>query len=176
MPIVCKRGLTASDIAQVELELGKSLPVEYRIFLQKMNGFFIAAPDYVEIHLSSVEEGFISFDRLFGWLPEEECNNVVAFNKEFIEELAFLNSAIAIGEDGGGNPYVIVSDSDSDSDRNGVYYWDRTHLHEGESTKNADFPERNDSGSLFFITSSLGEFYRLISHQLGGYPVSLEVV
>lgn len=172
MPIVYKRGLTASDIAQVELELGKSLPVEYRIFLQEMNGFFIAAPDYVEIPLSSVAEGLISFDRLFGWLPEEECNDVVAFNQEFIEELAFLNNAIAIGEDGGGNPYVIVSEPK----RTGIYYWDRTHLHEDESTKNADIPERNDCGSLFFIASSLGEFYRLISHQLGGDPVILEVV
>jgi hypothetical protein len=170
MPIVYKRGLTASDIAQVELELGKSLPVEYRIFLQEMNGFFIAAPDYVKIPLSSVEEGLISFDRLFGWLPEEECNDMVAFNQEFIEELAFLNNAIAIGEDGGGNPYVIVSEPK----RTGIYYWDRTHSHEDNSIRDTDIPERNDSGSLYFISPSLGEFYKLISNQTGGNPVAIE--
>lgn len=95
---------------------------------------------------------------------------MVAFNNEFIEELAFLNNVIAIGEDGGGNPYVIASDSEKDS----VYYWDRTYLHEDNSVRDADIPEIDDSGSLFFISSSLGEFYKLISNQLGEDSVVVE--
>lgn len=170
MPIVYKKGLTASEVARVELELNMPLPSEYSDFLQRMNGLFIAAPDYVEIPLNSVEGGLISFDRLFGWHPQEECNDVVAFNKEFIEELAFLNKVIAIGEDGGGNPYVIVSESE----RDGVYYWDRTHLHQEGSIKKADILERDDSGSLYFISSNLGDFYTLICNQLGGHPVLVE--
>lgn len=170
MPIVYKKGLTANEVARVKLELNTSFPAEYCDFLQKMNGLFIAAPDYVEIPLSSVEGGFISFDRIFGWHPQDECNDVVAFNKEFIEELAFLSNVIAIGDDGGGNPYVIVSESE----RDGVYYWDRTHLHEEGSIKKADILERDDSGSLYFISSTLGEFYKLISNQLGGDPVLVE--
>lgn len=170
MPIVFKKGLTESELARVESELNILLPAGYRDFLERMNGLFIVAPDYVEIPLSSVEDGFISFDRIFGWHPQEECNDVVAFNKEFIDELAFLGDVIAIGEDGGGNPYVIVSQSK----RDGVYYWDRTHLHDEDSLKTADILEKDDSGSLYFVSSSLGEFYKLITIQLGGHPVLVE--
>lgn len=166
MPIVYKPGLALSEIAKLKLELNNALPDEHGDFLQKMNGFFLTAPDYVQIPLSSIDEGSISFDRMFGWLPDDECNDVVAFNNEFIEELDFLEEAIAIGEDGGGNPYVIVNESN----RGGVYYWDRTHLHDGESISNVDIPEQNDCGNLYLVSSNFDEFYKMILQLLGGDP------
>jgi len=46
---------------------------------------------------------------------------------KLIDELSFIKGVFAIGEDGGGNPYVLISEPG----REGVYYWERTHLHEG---------------------------------------------
>jgi hypothetical protein len=137
-----------------------------------MNGFYLTAPDYAQIPLSAVDEGVISFDRFFGLLPEEDGNDLIYFNKEFIEELDFFDEAVAIGEDGGGNPYVMIGKLGG----KGVYYWDRTHLHESDLKNNFDIPGQNDCGNLFFVSGSFVEFYDLIIECLGGAPVFIEAV
>jgi hypothetical protein len=108
MPVVYKAGLKSADVDRVETGIGRGVSVDYRAFLCKMNGFYLTAPDYAQIPLSAVGEGVISFDRFFGLLPDGNCSDVICFNKEFIEELDFLDEAVAIGEDGGGNPFVMV--------------------------------------------------------------------
>lgn len=163
MPRFYKPGLTEVELLCIERMLEKSLPADYRHFLTEMNGFYLTSPDDVDIPLSAVDEGQISVDRLFGFLPSDPVNDVVDFNKEFIEELDFLDDAIAIGEDGGGNPYVIVSGAGA-----GVYYWDRTHLHEGDSKKQFDIAEVNGCGNLYFVAADFCKFYSLIMKRLGG--------
>ncbi|CAI8880281.1 SMI1/KNR4 family protein [Pseudomonas sp. IT-P74] len=170
MPVVYKSGLKSADVDYIEVEISRRFSVGYRDFLCKMNGFYLTAPDYAQIPLSSVDEGVISFDRLFGLLPEEDCNDVICFNREFIDELDFLDEAVAIGEDGGGNPFVMVGKLGE----KGVYYWDRTHLHESDLKNYFDIPEQNDCGNLFFVSGSFVEFYDLIIKCVGGAPVFIE--
>lgn len=172
MPVEYKTGLNSTDVDRIETEIGRSLSVEYRAFLCKMNGLYLTAPDNAQIPLSAVDEGVISFDRFFGLLPEEYCNDVICFNKEFIGELDFLGEAVAIGEDGGGNPYVMVGKRGE----KGVYYWDRTHLHESDLKNDFDIPEQNDSGNLFFVSGSFVEFYDLIVKCVGGAPAFIEEI
>lgn len=170
MPIVYNLGLKSVDVDYIEAEIGRAFPIEYREFLCKMNGFYLTAPDYAQIPLSAVDDGVVSFDRFFGLLPEEDCNDVICFNKEFVEELEFLDEAVVIGEDGGGNPYVMVGKRGEQ----GIYYWDRTHLHESDLKNDFDIPEQNDCGNLFFVAGSFTEFYNLLIKYVGGAPVFIE--
>ncbi|QJI39393.1 SMI1/KNR4 family protein [Pseudomonas sp. ADAK2] len=170
MPIVYQPGLKSAEVDYIEMELNRVFSVEYRKFLSGMNGFYLTAPDYVKIPLSTIDEGTINFDRFFGLLPEEECNDVVCFNKEFIDELDIFEEAVAIGEDGGGNPYVMIGRRGEQ----GVYYWDRTHLHESSSTNNFDIPVQNDFGNLFLISGSFTEFYDLVVGCVSGAPDFIE--
>ena len=54
-----------------------------------------------------------------------------------------MGAVFAVGEDGRGNPFVLVCDGCSQ----GVCYWDRTHIHEFDSTNKFDVSERDDSGN-----------------------------
>lgn len=170
MPVLYKHGLEKSTMDEVEQKIGKALPLELRDFLSRMNGFYLTSPDFVELPLAGVDEGVISLDRFFGFIPEQECNDIVAFNLEFVDELDFLNGTIAIGEDGGGNPYVIVAEPGME----GVYYWDRTHLHEADSKNQFDIPERNGSGNLFFVAPNFNGLYELVMKSLNGDPDFVE--
>lgn len=46
--------------------------------------------------------------------------------------------------------------------REGVYYWDRTHLHESDSINKYDIAEQGDSGHLYKIAEGFDDFYSLI--------------
>lgn len=169
MPLVYKRGLSNTEIDRVELEIGRSLPYDFKKLLSGMNGFYLTSPDYSQVPLASVEGGVVSFDRIFGLLPDEECNDLIAFNNEFIDELGFLGEAVAIGEDGGGNPYVLLGE-----EREGLYYWDRTHLHDFSANGKLDIPEQNDCGNLFYLAPNFQAFYDMILKSLGGAVQSIE--
>jgi len=164
MSLVYKTGLKPVEIDLIESEIKRTFPDDYRAFLISANGCFVAAPEFAQIQLSAVDEGTISFDQLFGLLPGEDCNDLISFNKEFVDELDFVEEAVVIGEDGGGNPYVIIGKAGSQ----GVYYWDRTHLHESDSKNQFDIPEQNGSGNLFFISGTFREFLDLVIMSVGG--------
>ncbi|MDU8359358.1 SMI1/KNR4 family protein [Pseudomonas syringae group sp. J309-1] len=174
MPIVYRRGLQKADLDYIQSELNRSLPADYRDFLIEMNGCYLSAPDYAQIPLTAVDECAVSFDRFFGLLPLDECNDLIQFNNEFVGEVGFLKNALVIGEDGGGNPYVMVEESEGV--RRGIYYWDRTHLHDSDSKNDFDVAEVADCGNLFFIASDFSEFYRLILQCVGASPEFLEEV
>ena len=108
MPIVYKAGLTDAEINSLEAAVNVTLPSAYRNILARMNGFYLTDPDFGQLPLKSVQDGEVSFDRLFGVIPGEECNDIISFNQEFISELAFVNGVLAIGEDGGGNPLSLI--------------------------------------------------------------------
>lgn len=169
MPIVYKAGLTDAEMKSLEAAVNVTLPGAYRNILARMNGFYLTDPDFGQLPLKSVQDGEVSFDRLFGVIPEEECNDIISFNHEFISELAFVNGVLAIGEDGGGNPYVIVTEPG----REGVYYWDRTHLHESDSINKYDIAEQGDSGHLYKVAEGVDDFYSLI---LASLPDDVEMM
>ncbi len=174
MPIIYKKGLQKTDLDFIESELNRSLPADYKDFLMRMNGCYLSAPDYAQIPLTAVDEGAVSFDRFFGLLPLDECNDLIQFNNEFVGEVDFLKNAVVIGEDGGGNPYVMVDEGEGV--RAGIYYWDRSHLHDSNTNNHFDIPEVEDCGNLFFIASDFSEFYRLILQCVGASPEFLEEV
>ncbi len=169
MPMVYKAGLTDAEINSLEAAVNVALPSAYRNILARMNGFYLTDPDFGQLPLKSVQDGEVSFDRLFGVVPGEECNDIISFNQEFISELAFVNGVLVIGEDGGGNPYVIVTEPG----REGVYYWDRTHLHESDSINKYDIAEQGDSGYLYKIAEGIDDFYSLI---LASLPDDVEMM
>jgi hypothetical protein len=170
MPLIYKQGLNVSRINDLEKELGVGLPSDYREFLHNMNGWYLSAPDYLQLPLADVDGGEISFDRFFGPTPEDECNDLLSFNREFIAELDFLANPIGIGEDGGGNPFVLVCDGTL----GGVYYWDRTHLHEFSAVNNFDIKEQGDSGNLFMVSTTFSEFQKRLSQLLGEIDIVKE--
>jgi len=172
MPIVYRAGLSDSEINTVEFSLNTTLPDSYRKLLKQMNGFYLSEPDCGQLQLPAIDDGVISFDRLFGVIPDEECNDLVSFNSEFIDELSFIDGVVAIGEDGGGNPYVLIIEEG----REGVYYWDRTHLHEGDSINNYDIAEQNECGHLYFVVKTVDELYAALMSSLGGSASMIEEV
>lgn len=158
MSFLYNPGLSDADIQGLEQRLKKSLPSDYRDFLKKRNGIYLTAPDYVSLPLDKVDEGRIAFDRLFGLMPDEASSDLLAFNEEFINELSFLGSSIAIGEDGGGNPFVWVAEAGKE----GLYYWDRTHLHGNNDKNGFDIAEHDGCGNLFFLAPDFKTFFELI--------------
>jgi len=170
MPIVCKSGLKDSEVSALESALNLPLPSKYRNFLRRMNGCYLAEPDYGQLPLPAIDDGVISFDRLFGVFPEEQCNDLVSFNNEFIGELSFIGSVLAIGEDGGGNPYVLICEAG----REGIYYWDRTHLHESDSVNGYDIAEQNGCGHLYATAENIDDLLVGLVSALGGGGVMIE--
>jgi len=158
MPIVYQPGLSALDVSRLESQLRLRLPGDYKAFLSQANGLYLAAPDFSELALASVPGAVISFDRLFGVLPGEEYHDLASFNDEFIGELDCLRAVTAIGEDGGGNPYVLVQDAG----REGVYYWDRTQLHQAAAGNAHDMAEQR----LFCVAPNFQAFHGLIMESL----------
>ena len=170
MPIVYKSGLQDSEVNALQSALNLVLPSSYRQFLGRMNGCCMTEPDYGQLPLPAIDDGVIIFDRLFGVLPDEECNDLISFNNEFIDELRFIGSVLAIGEDGGGNPYVLICEAG----REGIYYWGRTHLHEADSVIKFDIAAQNDCGHLYFIADSIDAFFDMVVAALGGNVVLIQ--
>jgi len=170
MPIVYKSGLQDSEVNALQSALNLVLPSSYRQFLGRMNGCCMTEPDYGQLPLPAIDDGVIIFDRLFGVLPDEECNDLISFNNEFIDELRFIGSVLAIGEDGGGNPYVLICEAG----REGIYYWGRTHLHEADSVIKFDIAALNDCGHLYFIADSIDAFFDMVVAALGGNVVLIQ--
>ena len=158
------------EVNALQSALNVVLPSRYRQFLGRMNGCCMTEPDYGQLPLPAIDDGVIIFDRLFGVLPDEECNDLISFNNEFIDELRFIGSVLAIGEDGGGNPYVLICEAG----REGIYYWGRTHLHEADSVIKFDIAALNDCGHLYFIADSIDAFFDMVVAALGGNVVLIQ--
>jgi len=146
----------ATAIAALDRDFGHRLPADYRDFLARSNGLDIAAPGWCQIPFARVDDGEVAFGELFG-LGVGKGRELRAFNREFIDEIAFVGDCLAIGEDGGGNPYVLMLEDTPGA----VLYWDRTHLHRcGQG--GPDFPEQDDSGDLYRFAGSFTELLALV--------------
>ena len=69
-----------------------------------------------------------------------------------------IDDKLIIGDDPGGNFYLILNGSESQ----GVYYWDRTHLHAEDDIQEFEIAEQNECGNIYKITNSFTEFYKKI--------------
>ena len=61
MPIVHKSGLKPFEISDIETETNRLLTVEHRSFLSGMNGFYLTAPDYVQLTTKLHGRGYHNF-------------------------------------------------------------------------------------------------------------------
>ncbi len=169
MAIFFKKGLDKSQIEFVGKEISRVLPEDYKNFLKKINGFFVDLPDFCEIDLDVADEGIVAFDRLFGFSPDDEVNDLVSSNKEFASDLSYVPGAIIVGEDGGGNPYVILN-----GEKSAVYYWDRTHLHVNSKIRSHDIVEENDAGNLYFVCHGFDSFLDILKKGFETFPEFIE--
>lgn len=158
MPISCGKPLLGSEIHSLEMKYNTRLPDDYKEFLEKKNGFVIKSPDFSELNYDGVDEGIIAFHALFGIGTHNHYNDIDYHNDNFLNEVDFLNGKIIIGDDPGGNYFLIINIDN----QKGVYYWDRTHLHSEGEIQDFTIPEENDCGNIYKITDDFSSFYKLV--------------
>ncbi|QLI81281.1 SMI1/KNR4 family protein [Chitinibacter fontanus] len=146
----CEEGV----VSNIESVLGIDFPRCYFDFLLRHNGLKITNGDYVDIPLEKVDNGFISFYCLYGCAMENENLDLLCINNEVLDDLVSVDRKIVIGEDGGGNFYVLTADEGGDK----IYYWDRTHLHSGVNYSE-DISEVDECGGLYLVAKSFDDFY-----------------
>lgn len=125
MSVSCGSGLAENQIKELEREFSVLFSDDYKDFLSQYNGFVVKQPDFCEFEYSSVDDGYISFYALFGNGISNVNDELRYQNKEYLSDIEFVRSAFLIGADPGGNYFVLICNNE----REGVYYWDRTHLH-----------------------------------------------
>lgn len=135
-----------------------SAPEDYQNFLQQKNGLVVKSPDYCNLPYRGVDEGKVAFSALFGINTRNKYYDLEYNNDEFLEELDFLSDALLIGDDPGGNYFVLMNGAG----REGVYYWDRTHLHAEDDIQQFDIAEQQDSGNLYKVAADFTTFYQMV--------------
>ncbi|MGY5956775.1 SMI1/KNR4 family protein [Kosakonia sp. BK9b] len=159
MPVSCGKPLPVTEVQTLTTKYAITLPDDYQEFLKKQNGFVVKSPDYCALDFQGVDEGIIAFDALFGLHTLNENYDLHYHNDEFLDEIAFIRNAFIIGDDPGGNYYILVNDAG----RRGVYYWDRTHLHAEDAIQAFAIPEQDECGNLYKLTPDFAAFYDLIA-------------
>jgi cell wall assembly regulator SMI1 len=157
MPIQYRPAAPAADIDKLERASGAVLPEDYKAFLRRHNGLAIGSPGYCQLPFQKVDDGEIAFANLFGVELGKSPMDIGAFNREFISEIAFVGKVLAIGDDGGDNPYVLRLDQAPGT----ILYWDRTHLHRADRGR-VDIPERDDCGNLHEVCATFTDFLALV--------------
>ncbi|EQB98841.1 SMI1/KNR4 family protein [Photorhabdus temperata] len=158
MPIVYGDGLSNKEIAEIENKYSIAFPKSYVDFLNKYNGLVVREFDACDIPYDNVDNGFISFDALFGVRFINDNFDLYEINDDYLDEISFINSCFIIGVDPGDNFYILVNDQDNI----GVYYWDRTHLHADDDLQNYHFKEINECGNLYKVSNSFDDFFKSI--------------
>ena len=123
------------------------------------NGFVVKSPDFSELDYDGVDEGVIAFNALYGVGTQNYHFDINHHNDNYLNELDFVNDKIIIGDDPGGNYYIIINSQNE----KGVFYWDRTHLHSEDDIQNFAIPEKNDCGNIYKVADSFSSFYALVS-------------
>ena len=158
MPISCGSRLLETQIRDLEQEFSVHFPDDYRDFLSSYNGFVVKQPDFCELDCDAVDDEAIAFYALFGVSISNKNNEVRHQNKQYIDDIGFVKNAFIIGSDPGGNYFVLVCEGGVE----GVYYWDRTHLHAEDEKQLFDIHEKNESGNLYKIHNEFKDFFREI--------------
>ncbi|TDB58201.1 SMI1/KNR4 family protein [Photorhabdus khanii] len=161
MPINHGINIDNSEILSIEQHYSIILPESYRAFLKKYNGFYVEDPDACNLTYHGVDDGEIAFDSLFGINIENENFNLIEMNNNYLDELLFIKNSFIIGTDPGGNFYILVTEGKHE----GVYYWDRTHLHVEDDVQDIAFSEVDECGNLYKVSHSFEEFFKQILSQ-----------
>ncbi|CAI2531880.1 SMI1 / KNR4 family [Serratia ficaria] len=164
MPVSCGNGLSDVQISDLEKIYGVHFPNDYKGFLSSYNGFVVKQPDYYEMHCDGVDDDLIAFYALFGLGISNKNNELSHQNNEFLDEIKFIKNVFIIGADPGANYFVLVCEGEM----NGVYYWDRTHLHADDDIQGFSIPEVNACGNLYKVHDDFSSFLsELVKNTIG---------
>lgn len=170
MPILHMPGTNNCEISLIEEEFEFCLPLIYREHMKSMNGLFVQSPDFIDLKLDRIGIEEISFCGFLFMGCQNLSWNLQHLNRNFGDEIVGLKKPLLIGDDGGGNFYVMETQSADGK----VYYWDRTHLH-GDSYNmstgidlNKDLRESNEEGDLYLIYDGFGVLLEIIKEKISG--------
>lgn len=155
MAILTGTGVDPVDIDLLGRDLAVTFPDDYKHFFYKYNGFRVVSPESCDIPFNSVDNGYISFDALFGHRVNNENFDISVINDEFLDELSFIDSAVIIGTDPGDNFFVLVTEGK----QAGVYYWDRTCLHADDNMQGYAIAGGDDSLHLYLCQKTFTQFF-----------------
>ena len=130
---------------------------EFINYLNRYNGIFIDGDDYIDIGYTKVNNGFISFQALFGLDSENKNFNIEVVNKELRHEIHSIENPLIIGDDPGGNFYVAEGNSWK------IFYWDRIYLHNETGSDHPDIIGQDQEGNYYVISNSFGEFFEILN-------------
>ncbi|MDR0244627.1 MAG: SMI1/KNR4 family protein [Burkholderia sp.] len=157
MPVLYGSRPAEPFLAILEAEIGFGVPLEYANFLRKWNGLFIDGGDYLDFNFPSVGSRIISFSSLFGLDVANKNFDVIDQNQRVKGEAGIQGEFFVIGDDPGGNYYVLAKIDDVHK----VLYWDRTHLHAG-NTSRPDIAEVDEGGNLYYVADGFSAFLIMI--------------
>ncbi len=137
------------------------LESEYLQFLKERNGLFLSDETYCDIPFSMVDNGFISFQELYGINLINKNWNIDRLNNNYLDEIKSVKNVIIIGGDPGGNKFLLSTKNDNVK----VFYWDRGHIHFDD---NYDYKEVDEEGNLYIVANSFSEFIKMIKDNIEG--------
>ena len=158
MPLSYGKPAAKNAILPLLTTFNFSAPEDYLDFLQQKNGLVVKSPDYFNLPYHGVDRGEVAFSALFGIDTRNKYYDLKYNNDEFLEELDYLSDALLIGDDPGGNYFVLMNGAG----REGVYYWDRTHLHCEDDIQQFDIAEQQECGNLYKVAPDFTIFYQMI--------------
>ena len=159
MPISCGISTEETEVQTLEERYNIYLPEDYRDFLRVKNGFVVKTPDFVELEYAGVDEGVIAFYALFGLGTQNLNHDIFYHNDERLIELSFINDKLIIGDDPGGNYFILLNGRN----KKGIFYWDRTHLHAEDEIQDFEISEYKECGNIYKICDSFALFFESVS-------------
>ncbi|ELY2855694.1 SMI1/KNR4 family protein [Cronobacter dublinensis] len=163
MAIFTGTGIGETDIDNLGRKFSVTFPDDYSDFLKKYNGFRVKSPDYCNIPFNKVDNAFISFDVLFGHGVSNKYFDISTMNDELLDELSFVEHAVIIGADPGGNYYVLITEGG----QSGVFYWDRTCLHLEDVKQDYSIADEDEEETqhLYLVASTFQQFFDILAAQ-----------
>lgn len=163
MAIIYTTGLNNLEIKALESSYSISFPDDYKLFLAYYNGYRLSSPDYCDLPCNQVDDGFIAFDVLFGSKITNDNFCLEHINNEFLEEITHISNSFLIGEDPGGNFYLLITQGK----QKGIYYWDRTGIHAEDKMQEYAYQGVDSYGNIYKIYNSFTDFFNEISIIVG---------
>jgi hypothetical protein len=157
MAILFSTPANVENIDALEAKFSIKIDDSYREFLTKYNGIFIDGEDYADIEFNKVKNGFISFQSLYGLNSSNRNFDIFKINDKLLSQIAALKCPLIIGDDPGGNFYVMGLSSGGCN----VFYWDRTFLH-SSSNDESDIVARENEWPYYLVAKTFGDFWDIL--------------
>lgn len=144
--------VTVSDISKIEIALNFSLPLSYRNFLLNYGGIAVRDDSYATFNVDFLKPTTIEISTIFN--PED----LIEYNSEFLSDAELDEKCIIIGEDSGGNFFIL-------NNLGNVYYWDRTLIHQhlvNCSQKINIELDSNEITAIYFLFKNFDELFSII--------------